>query len=32
LTDPVSAEYEEESTEVDTNEDVSEADEELRGH
>ena len=31
MTDPVSAEYEEESTEVDTIEDVSEADEELKG-
>ena len=30
LVDPVSAEYEEEPTEVDTNEDISEADEELR--
>ena len=31
MTDPVSTEYKEESTKVDTIEDVSEADEELKG-
>ena len=31
MTDPISTEYEKESTEVDTIEDVSEADEELKG-
>ena len=31
MTDPISAEYKKESTEVDAIEDVSEADEELKG-